>query len=280
MKLFAVILPLFTFIAGAAGFFLRLRELGNVFDVNGLPQRGAAITSILIAVTAAVLFAVLVFSIYVAKKRKSFDGFENAFGTEPLSYPSIFSINGLIWLGATVKYIFDINATGNLTPGDIYFSALSALAAFSTVLFAIEVYQDPRKKTLLGLSTIPVFFLCFWLILIYRQNASNPVLLSYVYRCLAIIFAALGFYFTAGFVFGKPAPGRTVFCSLAATYFCFVTLADKLAVVNEVSDIGIKFILCAIIAVNTVYASMLIRNLQMKTGIEASFRDVAEDMYL
>ena len=254
MRIAAIFMPLFALFSGAIGFYIRLTELWNVFDPRtGLPVRGALLTYMLIAVSAVFLILILLFSIYISVNRTSPRGFENAFGTDPLTYPFTLSFIGALWLAATVKYFADNISAGSIAMADIYFSVLSALAAVSIAFFAIEMYQDPRRKSVFALSIIPTLFMCFWLVLLYRQNASNPILLSYAYQCLAIISSALGFYFTSGFVYNKPAPGKTIFCYFAAIYFSFVTLAD-----NHV--MSVKLIFAALIALNAVYCSKLIRH--------------------
>jgi hypothetical protein len=251
-------MPFIALAAGAAGFYVRLMELWNVFDERtGLPERGAGLTITLIAFSAAFLLAALLFAIRATVKHKAPKGFENAFGTDPLSYPMMFTLIGLVWLGATIKHFIDLNALGTVAPIELYYLILSALSAVSITFFAVEMYQDPRRKMAIALSIVPTLFMCFWLILMYRQNASNPILLSYAYQCLAIISAALGFYFTSGFVYNKPAPGKAIFTYLAAIYFCFITLADDHAM-------GVRLIIVAIITVNVIYASMLIRNLRWR----------------
>lgn len=260
MRLSSVFMPFFALLTGAAGFYLRLVELMNVFDkYTGLPTRRAGITIGLIALCALFLLLAFLFSLRVGVKYKSPEGFENAFGTDPLTYPFAFCVIGIIWLGATVKYFIDLNASGALVMGEVYFSALSALAAISVAFFAIEMYQDPRRKMTFALSVIPTLFMCFWLILIYKKNAANPILLSYCYQSLAIITSALGFYFTSGFVYNKPAPGKTVFVYFAAIFFCFITLADN-------NSLTIRLIFASLIAMNVTYSSMLIRNLRVKTA--------------
>jgi len=258
MRIAAFFMPLFALLAGAAGFFLRLTELMNVFDTRtGLPERGATVTIMLIAVTGLFLVLVMLFSIRLSIKRRAPHGFENAFGTDPLTYPFSFVVIGLLWLGATVKHFIDVNATGTVPMAELYFVILSALSAISVAFFAVEMYQDPRRKTTFALSIVPTLFMCFWLVALYRQHASNPVLLSYGYQCLAIITSALGFYFTSGFVYNKPAPGKTLFFYFAAIFFCFVTLADD-------HVMTIKLIFSAIIAMNVVYSSKLLRHLRRK----------------
>jgi len=258
MRIAAFFMPLFALISGAVGYYLRLTELMNVIETRtGLPVRGAQETYMLIAVSGAFLLLTLVFCIHSSVKRQSPGGFENAFGTDPLTYPFSFSIIGLVWLGATIKHFLDFNATGSLPMIEIYFSVLSALSAVAVAFFAVEMYQDPRRKSTFALSIVPTIFMCFWLIVMYRQNATNPVLLKYAYQCLAIIVSALAFYYTSGFVYNKPAPGKTIFCYFAAIYFCFVTLADN-------HSLPVKIIFIAIIAMNVVYSSKLLRQMRRK----------------
>jgi len=258
MRLSAIFMPFFALIAGAVGFYLRLLELIDAFEANtGLPRRGANTTYTLIAFSAVVLVIVIIFALRVYAKHKPPNGFENAFGTDPLTYPVVFSLIGIVWLGATVRHFLDLKAAGSISTIEICFVVLSALAAISIVFFAVEMYQDPRRKITFALSIVPTIFLCFWLILLYRQNAANPVLLSYCYKSLALITSALAFYFTSGFVYNKPAPGKAVFSYFAAMYFCFVTLADD-------HTFSIRLIIAALIAVNIIYSSMLIRNLRWK----------------
>ena len=258
MRIAAFFMPLFALAAGGFGFFIRRLELLYVFDpLTGLPERGAALTYTLIALSAVFLLIVLGFSVFVALKRVSPRGFENAFGTDPLTYPFVFGFIGLIWLAATVLHFLYLRDIGSVPLVDIYFFVFSAVSAFSVAFFAIEMYQEPRRKSIFALSVIPTLFMCFWLVMLYRDNASNPVLLSYAYQCLAIIASALGFYFTSGFVYGKPAPGKTLFFYFAAIFFCFVTLADN-------HHLMIRIIFAAILAMNVVYSSKLIRHFRNK----------------
>jgi hypothetical protein len=252
-------MPLFALLAGAAGLYMRLFEIQNVFDEGtGLPQRGAAITSVLIASVVGFLIISLVFALRARIGYTSPGGFGNAYGTESIVYPFIIALFCLVWLGATVKHFIDLSGAGAIPLADMYFLILSGLSALSLLFFSVEIYQDPRRKSALALCILPILFTCYWLILLYKQNASNPVLLSYCYHCLAIIFSALSFYFTASFVFDKTVPGKAIFAYLGSIFFCMVTLADD-------HSVSIKLIFAAIIAINTVHSSMLIRNLRVRS---------------
>jgi len=259
MRISSFFMPFFALVSGAAGFYLRLTELLNIIDTRtGLAQRGARESYVLIALCVVFLILSLLFSIRASVKRQAPRGFDNAYGTDPLTYPFSFILVGIAWLGATVKHFFDFYSAGSIPMTELYFSILSALAAISVACFAIEMFQDPRRKMVYALSIVPSLFMCFWLIVLYRRNATNPVLISYVYQSLAVISSSLAFYFTSGFVYGKPAPGKTIFAYLVAIFFCFVTLADG-------HSLAVSVIFAALIATNTIYSSKLIRNLRRRT---------------
>jgi len=258
MRISAFFVPFFAILAGVGGFYLRLSERLNVFDAaTGLPDRNAATTTWLILLSVVFMLFIIIFAIRVAAKHKALPGFESAFGTDPFAYPVLFVLIGVVWLVGTYLYFSALRANDAFTTIDIYFIAFSALSAISVTFFAIEMYQDSRRNAPYALSVVPTVFMCFWLIFMYRHNASNPILLSYVYQCIAVVVCALSFYFTSGFLYGKPAPGRSIVSYYAAIYFCIVTLADD-------HPIGIKLIFCALIAVNVIHSSMLLRNLQSK----------------
>jgi len=258
MRISAFFMPFFTILAGAGGFYLRSTERLSVFDhITGLPARNAQITFLLIALSVTFVVFLVIFAIIASTRNTPPRGFENAFGTDPLAYPIIFTIIGVAWLIGTYMFYTDLGHLGAIATIDLSFIIFSALAAISTTFFAIEMFQDSRRKAPYALSVVPTVFVCFWLILMYRQNASNPVLLDYVYKCLALVASALSFYYTSGFLYGKPAPGKAIFTYYAAIYFCIITLADD-------HPLSIKIIYFALIVVNTIHSSMLLANLRRK----------------
>ena len=258
MRISAFFVPFFTVLAGVGGFYLRISERLNVFDqITGLPDRNADTSLWLMVLSIAFIVCIILFAIKVVAGHKALPGFENAFGTDPFAYPVIFVAIGITWLIGIYLYFSELNRYNAITNSDIYFMIFAAIAAVSVTFFAIEMYQDSRRNAAYALSIVPTIFMCFWLIFVYRQNASNPILLSYIYQCLAVVFSALSFYFTSGFLYGKPAPGKSIVSYYAAIYFCIVTLADN-------HPIGINLIFIALIIANLVHSSMLVKNLQSK----------------
>ncbi|MCL2820168.1 MAG: hypothetical protein FWD38_04970 [Oscillospiraceae bacterium] len=270
MRVSAFVVPFFAILAGVVGFNLRMSEHHNVFDaVTGLPYRNAATTVWLTVLSFVFVLAIIIFAIKVASKHKALPGFESAYGTDPFIYPVIIVVIAIVWVIGSFMYFSHLNTHNSVTMNDIYFIAFSVISAAATAFFAIEMYQDSRRNAAYALSIIPTIFMCFWLIFLYRHNASNPVLLSYIYQCLAIVTSALGFYYTSGFLYGKPAPGKAIVTYYTAIYFSFISLADIL-------PMGIKLIFCSLIGINLVHSSMLIRNLQRKS--DADYYDIYRDM--
>ena len=153
---------------------------------------------------------------------------------------------------------FELNRLeGNLSATYIYFIVLSGLAAICMTFFAIEMFQDSRRKASYALSLVPTVFLCFWLILLFQQNSTNPILLSYVYQILAIVSAALAFYFTSGFIYNKSAPGRAIASYYSSMYFSAIALADNI-------HFGQILIFSAIISASLIHLAVMLRNLEPK----------------
>ena len=258
MKKTSVIMPLFVAAVGAAGFYLRQLELIYVFDAQtGLNERGATITTALITLTVLLLLFAFIFSLKVGFSCNVPRGFSNIYGTDSIAYPFIISIISLVWMGGTAISAIDLNASNNFQTGELYFTILSAVSALCFIIFSIDMFRAPDRKGATALILVPIMFMTFWLIFMYRDNASNPILLSYSYHALAVIFSALSFYYISAFIFSKPYPGKAVFTSLSAIFFCFVTLADT-------HNLGISLIFISIIAINVVHLTMLVRNLLPK----------------
>jgi hypothetical protein len=258
MRISSFVIPFFVLLAGIIGFMLRLMELSQVFDaVTGFPERGAPISMALIGFSGLIVIAAIFFAIFVVVRNTAQIDFDNAFGTDTFLFPAIYIAVGTVWLVASIIYYFTHNAMEDARIVDLIFSILSSVSAISIIFFAVEAFKDPRRKVISTLSLISTLFMCFWLMIIYRENASNPILLSYAYICLSVVFVALGFYFSSSISFGKPIIGKPIVCYAAAAYFCIVTLADD-------HPMSIKLIIGALAFLSLFNLSCLVRNLQRK----------------
>jgi len=252
-------MPLAALLFGIVGYNLRVLEHRDVFDsVTGLPMRGAMTTQMLFALTALFIVVTFLFVLFAILRNNSSRKFGLAYGTDKLYYPFVVTVFGIAWAVGTLLYFFELNSRYDaLGVLDIIFLISSGISACSVTVFAYEIFGETERKTPYRLSVIPILFMCFWLVLVYRDNASNPVLLGYVYLILAVVFATLSFYCMACSVYGKSVPGKAIISYFSTIYFCMITLADG-------HSVGINIILVAIIALCLFYAWKLIGHMEKK----------------
>ncbi len=226
MRKFAAVSSACTVIAGIIGFILRRTEAKTVFDPETLlAEPGAAITWILIAFSV-LFFAAMAFVLARMGELSIEKGLSGAFG----SYlPVPFFITALaslaIFAGGAVLGVKIARLPGRNT-ADAVLALFAVLSAASTAYCSYSAFKGVSGSELGLFTIIPVVFLCYWLILSYRQRAVDPVLLDYVYEIMALIFLILGFYYSAGFNFGRLRPRKALFCMDGAIYLGIVTLAD------------------------------------------------------
>ncbi|MEG2097078.1 MAG: hypothetical protein RRY65_02815 [Pseudoflavonifractor sp.] len=237
-----IILPGAALFGGIAGFFLRRWELHSAFEAEtGLAIPGAPATLALILLSFGMA---AVFFLLVRGQHRAFSGgYDQAFAAKGNTvYLLAMLLSALLLLTAGLSLA--VAAVGQVSaqlavPSD-QSRLQSLLAAFPQLLLALlclgaccgvaltgkhHYRGDAGEKYSFSLL-LPAYMACLWLICAYQVRAGDPVQLDYIYELLAIIFALLAFYFTAGFSFEHGKVSRTVFFSLLAVYFSFVTLAD------------------------------------------------------
>jgi hypothetical protein len=107
------------------------------------------------------------------------------------------------------------------------FFALSAVSACGAAFVAHAAFTGRSGGFYRLLSIVPPIFYSYWMILLYRDHASDPVIVNYGYECLAVAAAAMCFYFLAGCLFGKHEPGKTLFCAVMTIFLCGAVSADS-----------------------------------------------------
>ena len=228
MRKSAVFMPLIALLVGVLGFFVRRKELASVFDNDtGLAERSAPISLLLIALSAAVIIAAVIIAIIVSVRKKAEKDYSRAFTPGGFFYVGASFVLGLGWLVAVVLQFLRLRSSGIITIIDWIYLLLALLTAVSVIVLALGAYTRRRGAGMIVLSIMPSLFFCFWLIVLYKENATNPVLLDFCYQSLAVAAAALSFYFGAGYAFGKAAPGWTVFSYLVTCFFGIVSIADN-----------------------------------------------------
>jgi hypothetical protein len=230
MRKSAVAVPISALIAGAFGFIIRSMEVNTAFEsATGFAKRGATSTTILIVLSVLVIVLALLYAVLTGRRLKAENDFSKAFAPKGFLYLGVSFLLALGWIVADVLYFFDKSGAGAVTILDIIWIFLAAVTAFSLIFLARGAYKGRGGTELLLFSIIPSIFFCYWLIILYKDNAANPVLLSYSFQTLAIAAVTLSFYFSAGFVFKKTVTGRALFSFLISIFFCAVVLADHIS---------------------------------------------------
>lgn len=209
-----VALPVFL---GLCGALLRATELSYSFDVQtGLYLRSLSATPALMGL---VLVAFLVFAALSFRFRAE-------------SAPKV-SESGLL-LGGLAASAFLLASAGFqiyhiVTVGfelTLLIQALFSLyAATAALALAKSAFAPANGGAYAVLVVAPVFWLCFTLILIYRERIADPILLDYSYLLFACISALLFFYAQAGRLYGK---GKTRLCALFGPCALFFALTEFL----------------------------------------------------
>ena len=208
-------------LAAVAGFLLRQREVATVFDPNtGLAARGESVSILLMALSACVLL--LLFGLCFRIPERELSVFSKAF-------PANWLISGLLALFGFFVILSTVLETlaypaGGAFPIVSYLQTGAAL--LSGICLSYMAVRGPRRGNVAVAAAVPVFWLCLWLVASHIAEASNPVLLRYVYSFFALAFLLLALYYLAGFAFHQGKPKKFIFSSSAAIYFIGVTMAD------------------------------------------------------
>lgn len=240
MRKFAVGAALLALIAGGVGYVLRYQYFERAVEADtGLPVFSSPSLLTMVYYTAFIIVLAFVLA-YIA--RRSFDVHEN--------YREVIAPINLFYLCCMAAVFVLLLASGAIS----IVQAVSAdtidyivlIRAVFIVMTGISLfgmtYEASNKKDSRGslvFSIIPEIAITFWLLIYYRSNQINPIILSYVYYALALAASAFGFYFTAGYVYGRCAPLRLIFSYSTAVYFLIMSLADDIPLTDKLCFIGL-----------------------------------------
>ena len=213
------------FITGAFAMLLRWLQLMNCFEEETeLFIPGSPITWLLLLTAAVAVVGFLLLALPLRGAAAEQDG------TRALRARSVLPL----MLGTAVAVVMLAGALLTLLKaGDTAFPLLTRLLglvglAASVSLFGL-IHRLSRGKAdaaacLCG--AVLILFDCFWLIVSYKEHASDPVIWAYAPEVLAIAASTLGFYFVAGYAFGRPKPFAALLWSGLAFFTCLVSAPD------------------------------------------------------
>ena len=242
------LLPALALGGGLAGLALRLWELSSAFEADtGLPVAGALATLVLAGFSAAVLLALVLLCRGTGRGfQGSYDEAFQAAGSTP--YLTVMVAAAFLMAGSGVLLLAQAGGvlseslaasagTGLGLSGlfqlllsvgrELLLAILALASAASLFLLGKNNYKGEGKGERSGCLLTPAYTACVWLIVSYLDHSGDPIVLDYVYQLFAVVAAVLGSYFLAGFGYQRPKGFPAAFFSLAAMYFCLVTLADR-----------------------------------------------------
>ena len=131
----------------------------------------------------------------------------------------------LILLGALLEWLGAPESLGLRVLG-----ILGLAAGICMILTALLRSGGSQKHPWTEL--VPVVYLVVRLVLNFKSWSVDPIILDYFPALFALIFAMLGFYGCAGFVFDNGAPRKTLFCCSMALVFCATAAAESVEAAN------------------------------------------------
>ena len=250
-----VYLPIFALIMGVCGAVLRAVELVRSFE----PDTGLLIPVFAVQAMRWFTIAVVLLSALFAflTRGELRNGLHLLSGEEDATTKTL-CVAGCFLLLAAAAY----NYVGYRQVLRVSEIILLLFAAFSAVSLLIRVSKPGEEYRIFSL--VPVFWCCFWLVLIYRDRSINPVVEDYIYELFAVVAITLFFYGLIGYDFGSRKRRASVFFGLVAIYLCVVTSFGPIiaAVIYKrtivYANVIMYYAACAVIAMGGVH--WLIKN--------------------
>ncbi|MGI5970561.1 MAG: hypothetical protein ACOX7P_02405 [Oscillospiraceae bacterium] len=219
-----IILPLFAAAAGFAGAFLRKMQRETGFEPDtGLAIAGNPWNLALIALSIIVV-AILLAAVSGMRARETSGGFESGEGN--LTHFIMAALGSLALIMACLLELYIFLERGDMLR-NLLLPLLGLSAVICQVVYTAAIFKGADYRRFGGAAVIPVFFLCFLLVICYKERAADPVILDYVYEFFAVICGILSFYYASGFFFLRCRPKLLLLFSLLGIYFTLVTAADS-----------------------------------------------------
>ncbi|MGI6335452.1 MAG: hypothetical protein ACOXZM_00045 [Eubacteriales bacterium] len=109
----------------------------------------------------------------------------------------------------------------------IIFGILTILAGLVLLMLTHAKHRGVLSEYGRFISSLPVYWSCFLLILTYMEHPVEPVIRVFAYDILAACLIALAFFFHVSRIYGKKGAGRPLFFSMAAVYFILTVVLGR-----------------------------------------------------
>jgi hypothetical protein len=242
-------LPLLALMGGGAGFALRSWQLAEAYDERtGLFrwEAPATIALVLLLAVMAVLFVVLL------RGGSLPADYAQAFYCPSDGYLILMLAGGVLMLASAALGLWEARKQLELwqagltatVPVMLFLTAVMAVAAgYGAWKLARSNYRGGLPEDHPLLAALPAYALLPWIVSVYQENSREPELMLFVFNLLAVIFAALGFYYGACFAFEHPRPKLCLTTSLMAVVLLLTALADPPSMFHAVMSLGCVLLL-------------------------------------
>jgi len=261
MRKNALVMCCYVCVAAAFGAFFRWIQNMAAFETEtGLYIPGSLWSKVLVLVCVAVLAGLL--GLVVGLQKKQYLPAENcaaAFrGTTPLP-PYLYTVLGVVMvLGGLILFVTSKYQTLQTVLRLLAFLTVLAGAGFAHMMAA--PYKKRESAMLCLSSGLLVILGCFWLVVSYKLHSNDPSAWSYGMEIMAIGADTIGFYYLAGYAFGRVRPYRTVFFGLAGALLSLITLVD-----DRTLGMQMMFVACAGMLMYACW--MIIANMRIEKAV-------------
>ena len=222
-------LTAFTAILSAAGFMLRWLQNMQIFDAEtGLAERGRPISFVVAGV---ILLAAAAFGVIALRlKRYEAPGEpDRALGGQTFVHTVMCAAAVLLLAASGVMQLLAANAD-NYAENQLVIRRIMAVATIAAALAFALLMTGLKNPERAGLrrwcSGLLILFAGLWLSAEYKTAASDPVLWRSAVEILGICSALMAFYHVAGYFFGQPSPGASVFFCDMGAFLCLMSAID------------------------------------------------------
>jgi hypothetical protein len=136
---------------------------------------------------------------------------------------------GALCLGLSGVICIITSFGGAASASELLLGVFAVFAAVCAPVSRIGVSDPASARGKLLFALVPVCFCTAWIVVFYRDHASDPALSGYWCPLLAIAALTLGFYYAAGFYCGRIFTRRAVFFSAASVLLSVAALPDGAA---------------------------------------------------
>ena len=256
MRKLALPLTVATLVMSVFGAFLRWLQVLGLFDPEtGLATPMAGISVVFTVYSLLAAAAMLGISLWLRRRMEQPTRAEEALRYSGILPRAVAVLCALLVLVASLRAMF--------TAGDAQSPLMQRLFGAAGIVAAAAMLALPGKGD--GTSSVtsrsaslwlPLFY-GYWLVLVYRENAQDPVLWHYAVFALAVAMSTLGFYALASWYFHKGRPLSGLLYIQLGVYFDLCTLSDARSIYDK-----LLLIAAAVMLVVTEY--LLLRNMKPK----------------